>query len=97
MAAQFLTKMNVPPNMISILSVVFAAVAAVSFYHSGCAQYGRLYLGLGVPLGVLGRLLCNMLDGMVAVEGGKRSKSGELYNDVPGTLMVDRDSLLIAS
>lgn len=96
MAAQFLTKMNVPPNVISILSMVFAVVAAVSFYHSGCAQYGRLYLGLGVPLGVLGRLLCNMLDGMVAVEGGKRSKSGELYNDVPGALMLI-DNLLIFS
>ena len=41
-----------------------------------------------MPFGVLGRLLCNLLDGMVAVEGGKRSKSGELYNDVPGLSMM---------
>ena len=29
------------------------------------------------------RLLCNMLDGMVAVEGGKGSRTGEIYNEVP--------------
>lgn len=66
--------------------MAFALVAALSFYYSTCAECGRLYLGLGVPFGVLGRLLCNLLDGMVAVEGGKRSKSGELYNDVPGLI-----------
>lgn len=29
------------------------------------------------------RLLCNLLDGMVAIEGGKRSPAGELYNEIP--------------
>jgi len=29
------------------------------------------------------RLLCNMLDGMVAVEGGFRTKTGEIYNELP--------------
>jgi len=29
------------------------------------------------------RLLCNMLDGMVAVEGGKRTVYGEIFNDMP--------------
>jgi phosphatidylglycerophosphate synthase len=29
------------------------------------------------------RLLCNLLDGMVAIEGGQKTASGELYNDVP--------------
>jgi phosphatidylglycerophosphate synthase len=29
------------------------------------------------------RLVCNLLDGMVAIEGGLKTKSGELYNDVP--------------
>jgi phosphatidylglycerophosphate synthase len=29
------------------------------------------------------RLLANMLDGMVAIEGGKASPVGELYNEVP--------------
>ena len=29
------------------------------------------------------RLLCNLFDGMVAVEGGKGTQSGELFNDIP--------------
>jgi phosphatidylglycerophosphate synthase len=29
------------------------------------------------------RLICNLLDGMVAIEGGLKTKSGELFNDVP--------------
>jgi phosphatidylglycerophosphate synthase len=38
------------------------------------------------------RLLCNMLDGMVAVEGGMASSSGEVYNEVPDRIA---DPLLI--
>ena len=29
------------------------------------------------------RLLCNLFDGLVAVEGGKSTPSGELFNDIP--------------
>jgi phosphatidylglycerophosphate synthase len=29
------------------------------------------------------RLLCNLLDGMVAIEGGRQTKSGEIFNDMP--------------
>jgi phosphatidylglycerophosphate synthase len=29
------------------------------------------------------RLLCNMLDGMVAIEGGRQTSYGELFNDMP--------------
>ena len=32
---------------------------------------------------IQGRLLCNLLDGMVAVEGGRQTKSGEVFNDLP--------------
>lgn len=29
------------------------------------------------------RLLCNLLDGMVAIEGGRRTSYGEILNDMP--------------
>lgn len=32
---------------------------------------------------ITGRLLCNLFDGMVAIEGGKRSENGDLFNDIP--------------
>jgi phosphatidylglycerophosphate synthase len=32
------------------------------------------------------RLLCNLLDGMVAIEGGKSTASGALFNEIPDRL-----------
>jgi phosphatidylglycerophosphate synthase len=29
------------------------------------------------------RLLCNLLDGLLAIEGGLKSNTGELYNEIP--------------
>jgi phosphatidylglycerophosphate synthase len=29
------------------------------------------------------RLLCNLFDGMVAIEGGSRTKAGEIFNELP--------------
>ena len=40
------------------------------------------------------RLLCNLLDGMVAVEGGRSSPVGALYNEVPDRVA---DSLLLVA
>jgi phosphatidylglycerophosphate synthase len=33
--------------------------------------------------GILGRLICNLLVGMVAIEGGRKSITGEIFNDLP--------------
>ncbi|WP_252317200.1 MULTISPECIES: CDP-alcohol phosphatidyltransferase family protein [Symbiopectobacterium] len=43
-------------------------------------------------LGIQGRLLCNLLDGMVAVEGGMRSTAGAVYNELPDRVS---DTLLL--
>lgn len=40
------------------------------------------------------RLVCNLLDGMVAIEGGKQSALGSLYNEFPDRIA---DSLLIVT
>lgn len=42
--------------------------------------------------GIQGRLLCNLLDGMVAIEGGNKTKSGDIFNDLPDRIS---DSLII--
>ncbi|MEQ1505882.1 MAG: CDP-alcohol phosphatidyltransferase family protein [Myxococcota bacterium] len=42
------------------------------------------YLGAG--LAIQGRLLCNLFDGMVAVEGNQKGATGELWNDLPDRL-----------
>lgn len=90
--ARKLSKTAITPNQISLLSIAFAAVAAVSFWM--IAQGGSVLWFLGVALGIQLRLICNLLDGMVAVEGGKSTKSGELFNDIPDRIA---DPLILVS
>jgi len=74
---------GVSPNAISVFGMLAAVAAGVAFYFTRY-QWGierGLWTG-GVALVVL-RLLANMFDGMVAVEWGKASRIGELYNEVP--------------
>ena len=43
----------------------------------------RMALFLLAALSVQLRLLCNLLDGLMAVEGGLKSKTGDIFNDLP--------------
>lgn len=82
--AKWLSGKNITPNQISILSVVFSALAAVCFFmlpSSGTTESWLLPILAAVFIQC--RLLCNLFDGMVAVEGGKGTPSGELFNDIP--------------
>ena len=83
--ARLLTRAGVRPNDISIASVVMAAAAAF------CLLQGR-YVIAAVLIQL--RLLCNLMDGMVAVEGGRASASGELFNDLPDRIS---DVLILAA
>lgn len=78
-----LVKWGVSPNTISIWSMVFAAAAAGCLSQTrGSSPHDRLLL-LAALVCIVSRLLCNMFDGMVAVETGHTSRLGELYNEVP--------------
>ena len=82
--AGWLVKAGAKPNQISIASIFFAALAGGAFAYAGQASsFSAGWLYLVAAAGIQLRLLCNMLDGMVAVEGGLRSKTGELYNELP--------------
>ena len=52
--------------------------------------FGKLLCAAAIVL----RLLCNMFDGMVAVEGGKGSPAGALFNEIPDRLA---DSLFLVA
>src|SRR5688500_916159 len=82
--AGWLTRRGVRPNQISLASVGFAALAAVCLILSRWAgpPAGAALLLAGAAFIQL-RLLCNLFDGMVAVEGGMATKSGGLFNDLP--------------
>lgn len=82
--ASALVRLRVRPNAISLFSVVFAGVACAGFLMSANAPSTMRLVWLVVAAaGIQLRLVCNLLDGMVAVEGKMGSKSGEIYNDFP--------------
>ena len=82
--AASLAKAGVKPNQISIASIFFAGLAGAAFVYAGrfSSPLGGCMF-LAAAAGIQLRLLCNLLDGMVAVEGGLRSKTGELFNEIP--------------
>ncbi|KAA1194700.1 CDP-alcohol phosphatidyltransferase family protein [Photorhabdus heterorhabditis] len=84
-AAKWLQYHGVTPNSISIASVVFAALAGLCF--AACFKDQPFWLtSVLLVIGALfiqTRLVCNLLDGMVAVEGGLRTSAGTVFNDLP--------------
>ena len=83
--ASVLTRAQIKPNMISVFSVVFAVMAGVCFAATAFVPTAFIVAVLFVlgALFVLLRLLCNLFDGMVAIEGGFQTKSGEVFNELP--------------
>jgi phosphatidylglycerophosphate synthase len=82
--AAWLARRRVAPNAISVASALFAAGAAAALYFSGREGVPYRFLLLAAAIvGIQLRLLANLLDGMVAVEGGLKTKSGEVFNDLP--------------
>jgi len=71
------------PNTISIVGMVAAIAAGAALSLTALASdFARLGWLLAALL-IQCRLLCNLLDGMVAVERGVASPVGELFNEVP--------------
>lgn len=82
--ARWLQQRGVRPNQVSALSVVIAGVAAICLVLAGRTEGGtRIALLLAAAIAMPLRLLCNMLDGMLAVEGGLQTASGAIYNELP--------------
>ncbi|MFN3209794.1 MAG: CDP-alcohol phosphatidyltransferase family protein [Roseovarius sp.] len=83
-AARRLSRTRLTPNRISQGSILFAALACLAFWgaaHAGTAL--AIALLLGAALCIQLRLLCNLLDGMVAIEGGRSEPDGPFWNEGP--------------
>jgi phosphatidylglycerophosphate synthase len=73
--------------MVSAGSVVFAVAGAALFLGSSqAAGAGRVACLLLAGVCVQLRLMCNLLDGMVAVEHGRGSPVGPIWNELPDRL-----------
>ena len=82
--SRLLISLKLKPNHISIASVFFAFLSGVSILYA--FKVTENFKGLFVFLSLICiqlRLLCNLFDGMVAVEGGFKTKSGEIFNELP--------------
>ncbi len=86
--ARLLTAAGLSPNAISVMSTAFALLAAACILRAGRLPDGgpAVALWLCAAAGIQLRLLCNLMDGMVAVEGGKKTPAGEIFNDFPDRL-----------
>ena len=73
---------GITPNQVSLASVVFSLVgAAALILEAKGSTRGLLFVLAAVCIQV--RLLGNLLDGLIAIEGGRQTKVGELYNEIP--------------
>ena len=82
--AQLFIRAGLVPNQISVLSMIFSGLAAACFLLAAGRQplAGAILLLAAAGMIQL-RLLCNLVDGLMAIEGGLKSKVGDLFNDLP--------------
>jgi phosphatidylglycerophosphate synthase len=79
-----LVRRGVSPNAVSVASVILAAGAGASLI--AVPRVGEAaQIGLLVAAAVLIqlRLLANLIDGLMAIEGGRKTPTGDLYNEIP--------------
>lgn len=82
--AKRLVDWKLTPNQISVFSSVFATGSFFAFYFfSQSSEKTCILLLLLAIAGIQLRLVCNLIDGLMAVEGGLKTASGEIFNDFP--------------
>ncbi len=86
--ASALARFGVTPNQLSVLSIAFAAGAwymycLLSVAREASSPPPAVALLVAAAALIQLRLLCNLLDGLLAIEGGLKTKTGDLYNEIP--------------
>ena len=82
--ARSLGRAGVRPNAMSMAGVLFAVVGCAGYLIApDLAGWSRALALLAAAAAIQIRLLCNLLDGMLAIEEGFRTSAGDIYNDLP--------------
>jgi len=84
--AAWLARSGATPNGISFASIVFGCAAGAAFVATNCFSLGtwsQRACWLAAAAFIQLRLIANLLDGMVAVEGRKGGPTGDLWNEAP--------------
>src|SRR3982074_1325387 len=77
-----LVRLGLTPNQISLASALISIAGAICLFFAN----DRAVLFIVAAVCIQLRLLCNLLDGLMAVEGGLKTKTGEIFNEFPDRL-----------
>lgn len=93
--AAWLARTRLTPNHVSVLGIGFSALSAACLLlaRTGDLPWRSVFF-IGAAAFIPFRGLCNVCDGLMAVEGGLRTKSGEIFNDLPDRVS---DSLVLVA
>ncbi|MGZ8337078.1 MAG: CDP-alcohol phosphatidyltransferase family protein [Allosphingosinicella sp.] len=86
--ARGLLRTGLSADQVSLLGILFAGLGAAAYALA--PQWPWLFLAGALAIQL--RLLCNLFDGMIAVEGGRKSPYGPLFNEAPDRI---EDSLFL--
>lgn len=92
--ARWLAARNVNPNAISAASIAAAAAACLALLAATRGWLPPPAAWLAAAVLTQARLAANLLDGMVALAGGRRSVTGGLWNELPDRFA---DTLLLVA
>src|SRR5688572_18355485 len=82
--AAWLARTGVSPDAISLSSIIFGGLAGLALVTTSATEGWQLRLCFFAAAACIQlRLIANLLDGMVAVEGGKGGPTGDLWNEAP--------------
>lgn len=82
--AAWLARAGVTPDAVSAGAVVFGLAGGAALAASGlCDGWPRVAALVGGALCIQLRLICNLMDGMVAVEHGRGGPLGPIWNELP--------------
>ena len=94
-AAHALARAGATPDGVSMAGLAIAGATAAAFALApAVSDAARAGLLVCAAAGIQLRLVCNLLDGMLAVEEGLKSPAGEVYNDLPDRVA---DVLILAA
>lgn len=88
--AAALARLGASPNAISLAGIGAAGLGAMAMLAAKAQPMWWMAAAVSIQL----RLAANMLDGMVAVEGGRQTATGALFNEIPDRI---EDSLLLVA
>lgn len=83
-ASRRLNQWGVSPNQVSLSGIGISAVGAASIVSSRWTSdsgAAALFLVAAVMLALRG--VCNLLDGLIAIEGARATPAGPIFNDAP--------------